>query len=192
VPSRRVSLIKKEARILGLAATTKRLQRVPVIGIVYRGNQWLDGIFKCQVQRGPRERLSGLVQAIVQSRQYSQIHAVILPRENLAPGIRIEISDFSRKINLPVLSIIKKRTSSHRKIVGHENRLRRARLKVECFRIKIAGRLVHLRAAGLSSEEAHEIFAIACASGQWIPEAVRVAQIVAENAAKCELFPERK
>lgn len=163
-----------------------------MIGIVYRGNLWLDGIFKCQVQRGRRERLSGLIRAIVQSRQYSQIHAVILSRENLAPGIRIEISDFSRKINLPVLSIIKKTTFSHRKMVGHQNRQLRARSKVECFRIKIAGRLVHLRAAGLSSEEAHAIFAIACASGQWIPEAVRVAQIVAEHATKCELFPERK
>jgi endonuclease V-like protein UPF0215 family len=175
-------LIKKEARILGLAATTKRLKRAPVIGIVYRGNLWLDGIFKCQVQRGRRERLSGLVRAIVQSRQYSQIHAVILSRENLLPGIRIEISDLSRKINLPVLSIIKKATFSHRKVVGLQNQQRRARSKVECFRIKIAGQLVLVRAAGLSSGEAQEIFAIACASGQSIPEAVRVAQIVAEHA----------
>jgi endonuclease V-like protein UPF0215 family len=185
-------LIKKEARILGLAATTKRLKRVPVIGTVYRGNLWLDGIFKCQVQRGQRDQLSRLVRAIVQSKQYSQIHAVILSRENLLPGIRIEISDLSRKINLPVLSIIKKTPLSPRKMVGPQNQQRRARLKVESFRIKIAGRLVPLRAAGLSSEEAREIFAIACASGRWIPEAVRVAQIVAEHATNCDLFPERK
>jgi endonuclease V-like protein UPF0215 family len=172
-------LIKKEARILGLAAPTKRLKRVPVIGVVYRGNLWLDGMFKCQVQRDPHGRLSGLVKAIVQSRQYTQIHAVVLSKEDLAPGIRINISDFSRKIDLPVLSIVKKTGPSQ----GG------ATTKVERLRIKIAGRLVHVRAAGLSREEAGEIFAVACTSGQWLPEAVRVAQIVAEQATRCENSP---
>ena len=176
-------MIKREARILGLAAPSRRLKQVPVIGIVYRGSLWLDGIFKCQVQAGPRERSSGLVRTVLQSRQYSQIHAVILSRESLAPGIRIEISDFSRKINLPILSI-RKTTPSCRKVVGHGIRQRRTKLKTECFRIKVAGRFVHLKAAGLSSEEAREIFAIACARGRWIPEAVRVAQIVADHAPR--------
>jgi len=152
---------------------------VPVIGVVYRGSLWLDGMFECQVQRDRRGRLSGLVKAIVQSRQYAQIHAVILSREDLALGSRIHISDFSRKINLPVLSIVRKKTPSPRE----------AEAKVESFRIKAAGRLVHVRAAGLSREKAGEIFAVACTSGQWLPEAVRVAQIVAEQATRCENLP---
>jgi endonuclease V-like protein UPF0215 family len=172
-------LIKKEARILGLAAPTKRLKRVPVIGVVYRGNLWLDGMFKCQVQSDQHGRLSGLVKAIIQSRQYTQIHAVILPREELAPGIRIKISDFALKINLPVLSIVEKTAPSQRG----------ATTKVERLRIKIAGRHLHLRAAGLSREQAGEIFAVACTSGQWLPEAVRVAQIVAEQATRCQNLP---
>ena len=175
-------MIKKEARILGLAATPRTLKRIPVIGVVYRGNLWLDGIFKCQIRRGGREPLSRLVTAIVQSKQYSQIHAVILSRENLAPGIRIDISNFSRRINLPVLSIVKKTTLSQRG----------ARSKVQPLRIRIAGRLVYIRAEGVSSEEAQEIFAIACASGKRIPEAVRVAQIVAKHTTGCDPRPEGK
>ena len=177
-------MIKKEARILGLATPTIKLKRVPVIGVVYRGNLWLDGIFKCQIHSGRRERLSGLVRTIVHSKQYSQIHAVILSRENLAPGVLIDNADFSRRINLPVLSIIK--------VVGYRNRQRHAGSKAECFHIKIAGRVVYVRAAGLSREEAHEIFAVACSNGRWIPEAVRVAQIVAEQATECDLLLERK
>jgi len=172
-------LIKKEARILGLAASTRRLKRVPVIGVVYRGSLWLDGMFKCQVQGDRPGRLSGLVKAIVQSRQYTQIHAVILSREDLALGVRIDISSLSRKINLPVLSIVRKTTSFQRG----------STTKVERLRLDVAGRRVLVGAAGLSMEEAEEIFAVACTSGEWLPEAVRVAQIVAEQADRCENLP---
>ena len=123
--------------------------------------------------------MSGLVSAIVQSRQYSQIHAVILPREVLMSGVRFDISDFSHKINLPVISIA--RRTLYRK--GPTHRKPTPKSRTDSFSIKIAGGLVPVKASGISREETREIFDVACVEGQQIPEAVRVAKMVATHVA---------
>lgn len=183
-------MIKKETRILGLSAPTGRLKRIPVVGIVFRGSLWLDGILTCELQPDGPAYLSGLVRTIVRSRQYSQIRAAILSREDLVPGIRIDISAFSRKINLPVVSIIRK--TDRWKTPTHQNELPPTKSKIDYFSIKIAGGLVRVKATGISREETREIFAVACANGQRIPEAVRVAEVVAEHVTRRSLFPEIK
>jgi len=172
-------LIKKEARILGLAAASGRQQQIPVIGIVFRGNLWLDGIFTCQIRSTEPDGMSGVVSAIVQSRQYSQIHAVILPREVLVPGVRFDISDFSHKINLPVISIAGR--ARYRKEPTHRKSMLKSR--ADFFSVKIAGGLVPVKVSGISREETREIFAVACVDGRRIPEAVRVAKMVATHVA---------
>jgi len=166
------------------------LKRIPLIGIVFRGNLWLDGILTCRVEPDRPNYLSGLVRAIVRSRQYSQIHAVILSRENLVPGSRIGISDLSRKINLPVICILRRtvRHGTH----SHQNKPFPTKSKVKYFTIKTAGGLVSVKAAGLDREGTRQIFHVACREGAWIPEAVRVADVVARHVTRGCPFPERK
>jgi endonuclease V-like protein UPF0215 family len=183
-------LIKKEARILGLSAPTGKLKQTPVVGVVFRGNLWLDGILVCQIQPDRPDCLSTLVRAIVQSRQYSQIHAVILSREKLVSGIRTDILGLSRKINLPVVSI--SRETAQQRTNSHQNERPSSRSKVEYFSVKVAGASVCLKTAGISPQEAREIFVVACANGRRIPEAVRVADLVAKHAGRRSLFSEAK
>jgi endonuclease V-like protein UPF0215 family len=121
--------------------------------------------------------MSGLVKAIVQSKQYSQIRAIILSSEDIVSGVRIDISDFSHKVNLPVITIA--RRTLHRQ---------RPNSRTDYFSIKTAGGLVHVKISGMSREKAHEIFAVACAEGQQIPEAVRVARIVATHVTERQLI----
>jgi endonuclease V-like protein UPF0215 family len=183
-------LIKKEARILGLSAPTGRLKQTPVVGVVFRGNLWLDSIFVCQIQPDRPDYLSALVRAIVQSRQYSQIHAVILSREKLVSGIRTDISGLSRKINLPVISI--SRRTARQRTDSLQNARQSTKWKVEYFGVKTAGGPVCLKAAGIVPQKAREIFVVACADGQRIPEAVRVADLVAKRTTRRSLLSEAK
>ena len=157
-----------------------RLHEIPVIGIVFRGNLWLDGILTCQIRPKEPDCMAGLVSAIAQSRHYSQIHAVILPREVLVPAVQFDISDFSHKINLPVISIARK--TLYRKRPTRRNP--KTKSKTDSFSIKIARGLIPVKVSGISREETREIFAVACVDGQQIPEAVRVAKIVAKHVAE--------
>lgn len=173
-------MIKKEARILGLAAASGRLQQISVVGIVFRGNLWFDGMFTCQIRPNEHDCIAKLVSAIVRSRQYSQIHAVILPREVLGSGVRLDISDLSHKINLPVIAIARKALYQKRPL--HRNP--KPKSKTDSFSIKIGGGKVPVEVSGMSRDQTREIFAIACVDGQQIPEAVRVAKMVATHAPR--------
>jgi endonuclease V-like protein UPF0215 family len=170
--------IKKEARILGLSAPAGKLKRVPLVGIVFRGSLWLDGMLTCQIEPNRPEHLSVLAQAILQSRQYSQIRAVILSREVLTFAIRISVSDLSHIIDLPVISILEK--SNHREI-AHRNRPPSMKSEAGHVRIRIAGKYVCIDAARVSAPEAQQIFEVACAKGKSTPEALRVAEVLAKN-----------
>jgi len=173
-------LIKKEARILGLAAASGRLQQISVVGIVFRGNLWFDGMFTCQIRPKEHDYMAKLVSAIVQSKQYSQIHAVILPREVLGSGVRLDISDLSHKINLPVISIARRVIYRKR----HPQRNPEPKSKTDSFSIKIGGGKVPVEVSGMSRDQTRETFAVACADGQQIPEAVRVAKMVATHVPR--------
>jgi endonuclease V-like protein UPF0215 family len=172
--------IKKEARILGLSAPTRKLNRVPLVGVVFRGSLWLDGMLTCRIEPNRPEHLSVLVRAILQSRQYSQIRAVILSREVLRLAIRISVSDLAHMIDLPVISVLEK--GNHRKIV-HRNRPPLIKSEAGHVRTKVAGKYVYIDAAGVSAPEAQQIFEVACPEGKSTPEALRVAEIIAKNLA---------
>jgi endonuclease V-like protein UPF0215 family len=178
-------LIKKETRILGLSAVPGRLKRVPMIGIVFRGNLWVDGVLTCQIEPDRPEYLSVLERAIVQSRQYSQIRAVILSREKLTSAIQISVSDLSRRIDLPVIAILAKRPRS---AASGQNKPRSTKLKAEQISIEISGRSMSLNAAGVSGPETQKIFDVACLKGERIPEAVRVASLIAKNLAASNIL----
>jgi endonuclease V-like protein UPF0215 family len=172
-------LIKKEARILGLAAASVRQEKISVVGIVFRGNLWVDGILTCQIEPEEPDWMTVLASTIVKSGHYSQIHAVILQNKFPERGTRFDISDFARKINLPVISI---RGRTHvRKSAIHRNPEPKSR--TDSFGIKGAGEILSVNVSGLGQEEACEIFTVACVEGQQIPEAVRIAKMVATKIA---------
>ena len=181
-------MTKKEARILGLAAASGELEPIPVIGIVFRGNLWLDGIFRCQIRTKEHDCMSRLVSAIVRLRQYPQIHAVVIPKEALLSRVLLDISDFSNKINLPVISIA--RRGLYRKEPTDRGLMPKSRTDV--FSIRVSGRLVHVKVSGISREETKEILDVACMDGQQIPEALRVAKIVAAQVARRPPISNRK
>lgn len=161
-------MLKKEIRILGLSSSSNRRKKVPVVGVVFRGSSWLDGVFTCILEPGRRDYLSDLARAIMQSRQYSQVHAVILSREDLVAGTRINVSALAHKVSLPVISLIER--SNPRRAKGH-------------YLFAMRGRPILVRAAGISYARTREVFSIGCAGNHRIPEAVRVADLMTTHLA---------
>lgn len=179
-------MLKREVRILGLSAPNRRLKEIPVIGVVFRGNLWLDGVFTCLLEPDRSNHLSTLARAITRSKQYSQIRAVILSREQLVPGEDIEITKLAQRISLPVISIIRKPHSRGlRKLQGGK---RSKTFRATRYEIKFRGRPVSVLAAGISHERTREIFTVGCAVPHILPEAVRVADLIAKHVSSPIFF----
>jgi endonuclease V-like protein UPF0215 family len=121
-------------------------------------------------------------------KQYSQIRAVILQGEHLVPDTRIGISELSQEINLPVISIVglKARTGTRTSKIRHT----KANSNANSFPIQRQGEVVRVKAVGMGHKEACEVLGVGCVTGQLIPEALRVAQVVARHAGRHRVIPE--
>ncbi|MGA2972396.1 MAG: DUF99 family protein [Candidatus Bathyarchaeia archaeon] len=165
-------MLKKEARILGLSTTTNRNGKTFVVGVVFRGSSWLDGILTCSLEAGNTRHLSRVARAIMKSRQYSQLHAVILSREQLVPGRDIDIAELARRLKLPVIAIIKKRAAM--------KEIKKT-LKANYYDLELNGKRLYILAKGISREKTQEVFTIGSTPKSSIPEAARVADLITEQ-----------
>jgi endonuclease V-like protein UPF0215 family len=108
----------------------------------------------------------------MKSRQYSQLRAVILAREQIVTGRNIDITDLARRLKLPVIAIIRK---SRAAMKGGKA------VKANRYDLIIGDKRLSVSASGISHETAQEIFTVACAPGCPIPEAARVSDLIAEQ-----------
>jgi len=168
-------LLKKEVRILGLSATPGKKKQTLVIGVVFRGNLWLDGILTGLLKLNKHDHVSGISRAIMQSKQYSQLRAVILSREQLIPGEKIRMTDLARRIKVPVICIIREPRGRATKTQG------RGPSNANRYDLVVNGQRVPVLAVGLSHEGTQDIFSVACTPKWKIPEAVRVADLIAKQ-----------
>lgn len=176
-----LDLLKKEIRILGLSApprASRNSEAIPVVGVVFRGSLWLDGVISCLVQPRRRDYLKVLVRSIKGSKQYSQIRAVIFSKEQLFNGKKIDIGVLARKINRPAISLL----ASGRNVRTRRDSMKA--LKTPVFKVRIHGKPMWVRCAGISENETRQILAVGSAGEERVPEAVRVAYLIAKQLSK--------
>jgi len=162
-------LLKKETRVLGLSGTTIG-QKTIIASVVFRGSLWLDGVATTMIEAKERNYNAQLSNFIKNSKQFSQLHAVIIsPRLNPKPT---SIRDLARRLKLPVIAI----TQSRRKAKRGDKHLER-------IAITINGEHVAATTAGVDREQAERLYVISCGTLRHVkvPEAVRIADLLTEK-----------
>ena len=156
-----------------------------MVGVVFRGSLWLDGVISCTLEMNETNQNSTLSRAIKRSKQYSQLHAIIL-NERLVPGRRVNLADLARLVKLPVIAIANRRISSGPK------KVKRARGMLH-HDVIINRRRLSVLAVGVGREEVEQLFNVGCTPTSGIPEAVRVANLLVHQASGSRfLFQRRK
>jgi endonuclease V-like protein UPF0215 family len=176
--------LKKESRILGISAFEKAGKEIAVIGVIFRGNQWLDGVIACHLQPRNPENVSVLARAILKCKQYSQLHAVILANEQFSPTSRIDVTSLSATIDRPIIAIVRKKPA----LVERKHQKRAGFTLPNYYRVKLSGKYLSVLATKLSLTETSEILSVACVKGSTMPEAVRVAKLIACHASDLHTF----
>jgi len=178
-------LLKKEIRILGIGKSKKPGKQTIVIGAIFRGNRWLDGIIKCALQPRKTDSVRTLAQAITNCRQYTQLRAAILSREWLSVWTSHDLLALSKKIEPPVIAID---TSTSSRMTGKKiGRERAHRTGVSRYLVNDQHRPLRVLATKLNYAETVEILSIASTGNNAIPEAVRVAQLIADRASNLRI-----
>jgi endonuclease V-like protein UPF0215 family len=130
---------------------------------------WLDGLSVSIADAKPENCTIEASKLIRKCKQFSQLHVILLsPR--LSPVRGMSTSDLARRVKLPVIAIRRAHKSS-----------RRANGRSGCFAISIGGKHVTLATVGVKRKGAESLYRIGCSPYGIVPEAVRVADLLAEE-----------
>jgi len=188
-------IIKKEIRIVGFddgPFVPRSKGKVPVIGVVFRGGDFLDGVFKTDVTIDGMDATDILIKIINRSKHKEQLRVIMLNGITIGGFNMINISKLYEKTNLPVIAINRKMPN-----------LKKIRIALQNFNdfekrwncIEDAGKIqkmkieknknLYFQFKGLKQREAEEIIRVSC-TRSLIPEPLRVAHLIASALIKGE------
>ena len=146
--------IKREIRVLGIVAKGSS-DNYTIVGVVFRGNLWLDGVLKAHSNDADITDAFALM--LLDSSHSGQVRVIILSTESLPNGMYVSAKELSAKTHKPVILLGDK--------VGTTNIWHNGEQKVKFL------------AVGVSRWSAEEILRVSTREGV-TPEALRLAALI--------------
>jgi endonuclease V-like protein UPF0215 family len=193
---KRFRQIKPEIRVLGVddgifVPHTKGT--VDVIGVVYRGGYWLDGVMRTEVVVDGMDATEKIASMIKKSPHCNQLRIVVLDGITFAGFNVVDINELFKRVDLPVIVVTREKPDLVQIKKALENLPERERrwnaiesagkiIKTQTRNTKEA---VYMQIAGVSQKDAEKILRKTSTRSN-IPEALRVAHIIASGLARLE------
>jgi len=193
---KRFRYIKPEIRVLGVddgifVPHTKG--KVDVVGVVYRGGYWLDGVMRTEVVIDGMDATEKIASMIKKSPHYNQLRVVVLDGITFAGFNVVDINELFKRVDLPVIAVTREKPDLVRIKKALENLPERERRwkamesagKIIKVQTRNAEEAVYMQIAGTSQKDAEKILRKTSTRSN-IPEALRVAHIIASGLARSE------
>ena len=191
---KRFRSIKSEIRVLGIddgRFVPRTKGTVDVVGVVYRGGYWFEGVMRSEITIDGLDATEKIAVMIENSPYYRELRVVVLDGVTFAGFNVVDISKLSRREDLPVISVarekpdLEKITSALKNLPEFMKRWQAMRNAGELFEVETRNgeNPVYIQTAGISFEDAENIIKKTSTQSN-IPEALRVAHIVASGLAR--------
>jgi endonuclease V-like protein UPF0215 family len=184
-------VIKPEIRVLGVddgvfAPRTEGL--VPVVGVVFRGGYWLDGVMHTKIAVDGFDATDKIGSMIIDSRHYKQLRVIMLNGITFAGFNVVDIKALSATTRLPIIAVTREKPD----LVKIREALKNLPKSEERWNVVLnAGEIfplparnekekIYMQTAGLSVDDAQKIVLLTSTRSN-IPEALRVAHLVASG-----------
>ncbi|MEM5829594.1 MAG: DUF99 family protein [Candidatus Aenigmatarchaeota archaeon] len=190
-------MLKPEIRILGFddsAFTPRSRELVPVVGVVFRGGKFLDGVLKIEVLVDGNDATEKIIKLVNSSRHKQQLKVMMFDGITLAGFNMVDIKRIFEETKIPVIVINRK--------MPDLVRVKRALKKFEDFEerwkaVENAGKIkeccikdfkkVYYQNIGIDDSTAREVIKLSC-TRSYIPEPLRIAHIIATGIARGESY----
>ena len=184
-------VIKPEIRVLGVddGVFTPRIEAwVPVVGVVFRGGYWLDGVMHTKIAVDGFDATGKMSSMITNSPHYKQLRVIMLNGITFAGFNVVDIKVLNAETRLPVIAVTREKPNltEIREALKHlpksEERwnavLNAGELAEVATRHKKEKIYVHV--AGISEEDARKVVRLTSTRSN-VPEALRVAHLIASG-----------
>lgn len=189
-------VIKPEIRILGIddgKFVPHSKNQAVVVGVIYRGGYWLEGVMSTHITVDGFDSTSRLSSMITSSPHYRQIRIVFLNGVTFAGFNVVDIKELNANTRLPVVAVTQKKPNLSKvhlavNILSRSDERWQAILNAgDIFAIKAqrGNKQVYVEVAGIPIEIAEKIIMLTSTRSN-IPEALRVAHIVASGISSVE------
>ena len=191
---KRFRSIKPEIRVLGVddgvfIPHSKGL--VDVVGVVFRGGYWLDGVMRTEVEVDGLDGTEKIASMIIESPHYKQLRIIMLSGITLAGFNVVDIKELYNKTGLPVIAItrdmpnMKEIEQAIERLPEEEKRWRAIQNAGEMIKVRTREEEepIYMQIAGIKREDAEKIVKITSTRSN-IPEPLRVAHIIASGLTK--------
>lgn len=189
-------MLKSEIRILGFddGPFDKEKTSTPVIGVIYRGGKFLDGILRTDITIDGLDSTQKLVKLINSSRHKQQLKVVMLDGITVGGFNIIDVKQLHKNTDLPVIVFNRK----YPDLISVKNALMNfTDFDIRWKMIENAGKIkecslsndkkVYYQSIGLSAEDAEDILLMSSTHGD-IPESLRVAHLIATAVVRGESY----
>ncbi|MEM2780727.1 MAG: DUF99 family protein [Candidatus Bathyarchaeia archaeon] len=181
--------IKPEIRVLGVddgvfKPHTKGL--VPVVGVVFRGGYWLDGVMHTKVRVDGIEATRKIASMIRNSPHYKQLRVIMLNGVTIAGFNVVDIKKLHMETGLPVIVVTRDKPNFEeirealKKLPKSKERWKAILNAGELHEVSVRGGKIYMQTSGISEEDARKILQLT-STRSYIPEALRVAHLIASG-----------
>lgn len=184
-------MIKPEIRVLGVddgtfAPHTKNL--VPVVGVVFRGGYWLDGVMHTKIKVDGFDATAKIALMILNSPHYKQLRVILLNGITFAGFNIADIKKLNVKTRLPVIAVTREKPNFEKirealkNLTKSEERwkaIRNAEKIIAVYTRNKRGK-VYIQFSGICEEDAEKILKLTSTRSN-VPEALRVAHLIASG-----------
>jgi len=187
--------VKREIRIVGFddgPFIPRTKGRVPVVGVVFRGGDYLDGAFKTEVSIDGMDATKILIKLLNKSRHKKQLRIIMLKGITFGGFNMVDISSLYDKTGLPVI-VVNRRKPNLEKIKKALKHFKDFKKRWKC--VEHAGKIhkmkieknknIYYQFKGLLKEEVEKVIKLSC-TRSLIPEPLRVAHLIASALIKGE------
>ena len=194
MPHKRFRSIKPEIRVLGVddgvfIPHSKGL--VDVVGIVFRGEYWLDGVMRTEIEVDGLDATEKIASMIIESPHYKQLRIIMLSGITFAGFNVVDIKELYSKTGLPVIALtrdlpkMEEIKQALENLPEKERRWKAILNAGEIFEVQTreGEEPIYMQIAGIEREDAEKIVKITSTRSN-IPEPLRVAHIIASGLTK--------
>ena len=161
-------------------------ERVMIVGTVFRGGDWIDGVLRSDITRDGLDATKVISTMIRNSRHYSQLRIVMLDGITYGGFNVVDIEELYRETGIPVIVVMRSYPDFEkiRSALGHfsDGEVRwdiiKKAGKIEKLVTKKNGTPIYIQKTGIGVKSAEKIVRLTSIRSN-IPEPLRVAHLIA-------------
>lgn len=188
---KRFRVIKPEIRVLGVddGVFTPHVKGfAPLIGVVFRGGYWLDGVMSTKVEVDGFDSTAKIGAMVVNSPHYKQLRVIMLDGVTFAGFNVVDIKKLNIETGLPVIAVTREKPNfkdirkALKNLPQNEKRWKAVLNAGKILEVSTRNKRekVYMEVSGILEEDAQKIVKLTSTRSS-VPEPLRVAHLIASG-----------